>query len=166
FYFDQRNERSDGWVQYNVIAKSPDDAAGVSCRARFTSYPVGKVWYDDFSIKKVDIIEIPSGVSDPRNYAKFEMPQEYVLNQNYPNPFNPTTSIGYSMPQDGKIQIEIYNLMGQKVRTLIDGVRNAGTHLIEWDGRDDAGHVLSSGVYIFTLRSGNFMAARRMTLIK
>ena len=166
YYFDQRTEKSDGWVEYSVISKSPEDAAGVSCRARFTSYPVGKVWYDDFSIKPVTILEVPTGVTDPNNYARFDLPKEFVLNQNYPNPFNPTTTIAYSLPKDSEIQIEIYNVMGQKVKTLFNGFRTAGSHKIEWDGKDDAGNLLTSGLYLITLRSGNFVTAKRMTLIK
>ena len=165
YYFNQRDSVSD-WTEYSVISKSPEDAAGVSCRARFTSNPVGKVWYDDFSIKQVDLVEVPTGVSDPANYGKFELPKEFVLSQNYPNPFNPTTTIGYSTPRDGEIQIEIYNLMGQKVRTLFNGILQAGSHKVEWDGCDDSGKTLSSGVYLITLRSGNFVTAKRMSLIK
>ena len=165
YYFDQRTAAGD-WTEYTVISKSPEDAAGVSVRARFTSYPVGKVWYDDFSVKPVDLVEVPTGVSDPANYGKFELPKEFVLSQNYPNPFNPTTTIGYSTPRDGEIQIEIYNLMGQKVRTLFNGIHQAGSHKVEWDGCDDLGNTLSSGVYLITLRSGNFVTAKRMSLIK
>ncbi len=166
FYFDQRSSSSDGWVEYSVISKSPEDAAGVSVRARFTSYPVGKVWYDDFSVKKVTMVEVPTSVNDPKNYAKFELPKEYILKQNYPNPFNPTTTIAYSVPKDSKIQMEIYNLMGQKVKTLFNGFNAAGSHKIEWDGTNDAGKPLSSGVYLLILRSGNFVTAKRMTLLK
>ncbi|NOZ61692.1 MAG: T9SS type A sorting domain-containing protein, partial [Calditrichaeota bacterium] len=166
YYFDQRTEKSDGWVEYSVISKSPEDAAGVSVRARFTSYPVGKVWYDDFSVKKVTMVEVPTGVNDPNNYARFELPKEFVLQQNYPNPFNPTTTIAYNVPKDSKIQIEIYNLMGQKVKTLFSGFNAAGSHKIEWDGTNDVGKPLTSGVYLLTLRSGNFVTAKRMTLLK
>ncbi len=166
YYFDQRTEASDGWVEYSVISKSPEDAAGVSVRARFTSYCVGKVWYDDFSVKKASIQEVPSGVFDPDNYARFKVPQEFELSKNYPNPFNPTTTIEYVVPTDSDIQIEIYNVMGQKVRTLFDGFRNAGSHRIEWDALDDSGSRLSSGVYLITLRSGSFVTAKRITLLK
>ena len=166
YYFDQRTEKSDGWVEYSVISKSPEDAAGVSVRARFTSYPVGKVWYDDFSVKKVTMVEVPSGVNDPSNYARFELPKEFVLKQNYPNPFNPTTTIAYNVPKNSEIQIEIYNLMGQKVKTLFSGFNTAGSHKIEWDGTNDLGKPLTSGVYLITLRSGNFVTAKRMTLLK
>ena len=165
FYFDQRATSGD-WTEYNVIVKSPEDAAGVSCRARFTSYPVGRVWYDDFSIQPLNVEQIPTGISDPSNYAKIQMPEEFKIAKNYPNPFNPTTTIEYSVPKDGKIQIAVYNVLGCKVRTLLHGFRNAGNHQIQWDGKNDAGSTLASGVYLVTLRSGNFVTAKRMSLIK
>jgi hypothetical protein len=163
FYFDQR-DAAGGWVEYSVIAKSPEDAAGVSCRARFTSYPVGKVWYDDFSIQPVEVIL--TGVEDPQILVNKTIPQEFELSQNYPNPFNPETAIQYSIPKNAKIKIEIYNILGHKVRTLFDGLRNAGTYEIMWNGTDDNGFNLSSGVYIISLRSDHFITSKKITLLK
>ena len=166
FYFDQRADTSDGWVNYNVITKACDEAVGMSCRARFTSYPVGKVWYDDFSIQHVTIDSLPCNIFDPQNYATIDMPQEYKVSQNYPNPFNPETTIRYELPTDGKIQIEVYNVLAQKVRTLFNGFSTAGNHEILWNGRDDFGTTLTSGIYFVTLRNGNFVTSRRVTLLK
>ena len=163
FYFDQREAAGD-WRNYTVIAKSPDDASGVSCRARFTSYPVGKVWYDDFSIKPIEAVA--TGIFDHGNYIRAEIPNEFELGQNYPNPFNPETTIKYAVPQNGHIQIEVYNILGKKVRTLFEGQQAAGTYQVRWDARDDYGVTLSSGVYLITLRSGNFVTAKRVTLLK
>jgi len=79
---------------------------------------------------------------------------------------NPETSIKYSAPKDGNIQIEVYNILGKKVRTLFDGQQAAGTYEVRWNARDDYGSTLSSGVYLITLRSGNFVTAKRITLLK
>jgi hypothetical protein len=163
YYFDQRDAAGD-WRLYTVIAKSPDDASGVSCRARFTSYPVGKVWYDDFTIEPIEVVT--TGISDPGNYIRAEIPNEFELGQNYPNPFNPETNIKYSVPKNDHIQIEVYNILGKKVRTLFEGQQTAGTYQVRWDARDDYGSTLSSGVYLITLRSGNFVTAKRVTLLK
>ncbi|HEX9971185.1 MAG TPA: T9SS type A sorting domain-containing protein, partial [bacterium] len=121
-------------------------------------------WYDDFSIEPIDAV--PTSVSDPGNYIRAEIPNEFELGQNYPNPFNPETSIKYSAPKDGSIQIEVYNILGKKVRTLFDGQQAAGTYEVRWNARDDYGSTLSSGVYLITLRSGNFVTAKRITLLK
>ena len=164
FYFNQVEDTSTVWPEYTVIAKSTNDATGVSCRARFNSKSVGKVWYDDFSIEPIEVVT--TGISNPGNYIRAEIPNEFKLGQNYPNPFNPETNIKYSVPNDGNIQIEVYNILGKKVRTLFEGQQTAGTYQVRWDARDDYGSTLSSGVYLITLRSGNFVTAKRVTLLK
>lgn len=166
YYFDQRVTMTEDWVQYNVISKSPEDAAGISCRARFTSYPVGKVWYDNFAVYPVDISEVPTGVRNPGNWASIDIPAEFVLGQNYPNPFNPFTKILYATPTDGNISIEIYNVLGKRIKTLFMGYQQAGNHEIQWNGLDDSGVQMASGIYFVTLRSGQFVTAKRMTLMK
>ncbi|MFQ5707982.1 MAG: FlgD immunoglobulin-like domain containing protein [bacterium] len=98
-----------------------------------------------------------------------DVPQDFVLAQNYPNPFNPSTVITYTLPQSanlGTTRLEIYNLLGQKVRTLINARQSAGTHSIQWDGTNDAGHLLASGVYVYLLKSGNLSEAKKMLFMK
>jgi hypothetical protein len=163
YYIDQRTEDRD-WTEYTVIAKSPEDAAGVSARARFTSFPTGKVWYDDFSIQKMDVVEVTTDV--PYNFAHVEMPNEFHLSQNYPNPFNPTTTVKYSIPTSNHVQISIYNVNGQKIRTLYEGMREAGNYDIQWNAQDDLGQFVTSGVYFVTLKCGDFVTAKRITLLK
>lgn len=94
------------------------------------------------------------------------VPLEFALEQNYPNPFNPETTIRYRLDKSGAVKLEIYNLLGQKVRTLIDQTQNAGEHLAKWDGRDDAGHDVSSGVYLYRLQSGVSLATRKLALVR
>ncbi len=94
------------------------------------------------------------------------VPTGYVLEQNYPNPFNPTTQIVFSIPQPDRVSLVIYNILGQKVATLIDRELDAGTMRVTWNGRDDAGNALPSGIYIYKLTTSNFNAARKMTLLK
>jgi len=94
------------------------------------------------------------------------IPQEYVLEQNYPNPFNPSTQIVFSLPQAGRISLTIYNLLGQKLITLLDGSLAAGTHAVIWNGRDSRGGLLPSGVYFYSLKAANFTATKRMILMK
>ncbi|MCB0304106.1 MAG: T9SS type A sorting domain-containing protein, partial [Calditrichaeota bacterium] len=87
------------------------------------------------------------------------------LQQNYPNPFNPSTTIEYDLPEDGRIALVIYNNLGQKIRTLYEGTQLAGTHRISWDGRDDRGKALASGVYFYTLKAANIVQTKKMLLI-
>lgn len=94
------------------------------------------------------------------------VPSGFTLEQNYPNPFNPATNIRFHLPQDGKVRLEVFNLLGQKVRVLADEYRAAGTHSVVWDGRSEAGVPVSSGIYFYRLVSGPFTETKRMLLIR
>jgi len=94
-----------------------------------------------------------------------------ALYQNYPNPFNPETWIPYKLAADAKITVTIYNAQGQRIRTISLGAKPAGSYLtsdraVYWDGRNDAGESVSSGVYFYQLQVGDFSAIRKMLLIK
>jgi hypothetical protein len=109
--------------------------------------------------------EIISGVQEPEP-AKPLVPYDYVLYQNYPNPFNPVTTIRYGIPQPGQVKLILYNILGQRVATLIDGVREAGYHHVMWDGRDHNGIFCSAGIYFYRLDAGEFHGSRKMVLLK
>jgi len=94
------------------------------------------------------------------------LPEGYALSQNYPNPFNPTTNIDFTLPQAQHVRIDIFNINGQKVRTLIDSYTDAGPHTVEWDSRDDGGNQVASGVYLYNFRSGDVNETKKMTLVK
>ncbi len=98
--------------------------------------------------------------------AEFRMgvpvPEEYALDQNYPNPFNPETTIKYQLPEAGKVVLKIYNVIGQEIRTLVNEEKEAGYHNIRWDGMDNKGVSVSSGVYIYRLQVGNFVRVKKM----
>jgi len=91
----------------------------------------------------------------------------FGLDQNFPNPFNPRTTIRYRLLYKTRVKLVIYNLLGQKVRTLTDEVKPAGEHLVQWDGRDDQGKEVSSGVYICQLKSmAGWVQSRKMLLVR
>jgi len=91
---------------------------------------------------------------------------EVHLNQNYPNPFNPSTTISYSLPEAGQVKLEIYNLRGQLVQILTDSQEPAGDHRKVWNGTDQSGNTVASGVYFYRLRTNNYTISRRMLLMK
>ncbi|MAP70896.1 MAG: hypothetical protein CMF81_03355 [Candidatus Marinimicrobia bacterium] len=94
-------------------------------------------------------------------------PEDYKLNQNYPNPFNPTTSIEYTLPIANQISITIYNIMGQEVANILPlQDKPAGTHRVTWNGLDRQGNKVASGTYFYTMRYGNFVKTKQMTLMK
>lgn len=99
----------------------------------------------------------------PENHA---MPQEFMLEQNYPNPFNPATTIRYYLPTASDVVLRIHNLLGQKVRTLINANQSAGEQIVNWNGSDQSGNQVSSGIYIYTIEAGKYTASRRMLLLR
>jgi hypothetical protein len=93
-------------------------------------------------------------------------PTQFDLSQNYPNPFNPETKIQFELPAAAQVRIEIYNIHGQKIRTLIDGSKMAGFHTVLWDGRMDNRDTAASGVYIYRLQTGEFAKSKRLLLLR
>lgn len=88
------------------------------------------------------------------------------LGANYPNPFNPNTTLSYSIKERGHVKIDIYNLLGQKVKTLVNGVMTAGAHTVSWNGMDDNRRPVASGVYFYKMQSGKYTNTRKMILMK
>jgi hypothetical protein len=96
-----------------------------------------------------------------------ELPTHFALSQNYPNPFNPTTSIRFSLPSEVSVRLEVYNMLGQRIATLIDGASyHAGNYQYTWDGQDDSGNSVSSGMYIYRITAGEYSELKRMILMK
>lgn len=94
------------------------------------------------------------------------LPREFSLAHNYPNPFNNETAINYALPTDSPVLLEIYNIKGQKVRTLQQGYMPAGAYTAKWDGRDNYGNAVGSGVYFYQLNAGSFSKANKMVMVK
>jgi hypothetical protein len=94
------------------------------------------------------------------------IPTESALHQNYPNPFNPSTTIQYDLPQAGRVVLEIFDPLGRVVKTLIKGESTAGVHTVTWNGTNDHGGLLPSGVYIYRIVSPGFVQTRKMLLVR
>ncbi len=120
-------------------------------------YVGGEGWYvDDIRLESE-----PSATDD-----QISIPIVLVMDQNFPNPFNPKTNINFSLPQAQAAQISIYNLKGQLVKKLLDANLPAGKNMITWDGTDDNGKTVSSGIYSYRLQSGGKNITRKMMLMK
>ena len=89
-----------------------------------------------------------------------------ALHDNFPNPFNPTTTIAFSLAHESNVKLVIYNMLGQRIRTLVNGKHAPGSHSVVWNGRDDQGRMVSSGVYFYRLQAGRFIETRRMVLVE
>tara|TARA_B110000116_G_C16336569_1_gene359141 strand:- start:136 stop:531 length:396 start_codon:yes stop_codon:yes gene_type:complete len=94
------------------------------------------------------------------------LPSKFNLYPNYPNPFNPTTKITYDLVNASDVKLEIYDLMGRKINTLVDQIQNAGHYSIIWNANDQAGNQVSAGVYLFRLQADKQTLTRKMILMK
>ena len=95
------------------------------------------------------------------------IPDQFALHQNYPNPFNPSTQISFDIPQGGEnVMLNIYNILGQNVSTLVNGVMTPGRYTMEWNATDEIGNPVASGIYFYELRSPSFTARKKMLLIR
>jgi hypothetical protein len=109
-------------------------------------------------------ISDPTAVSvDPINEIR---PRHFKLYPNYPNPFNPATTIQYELQQSSLVSLNIYNLLGQKIRTLFNQSQSAGKHDVIWNGKNDEGVPVSSGVYLYRLECNNSSLTKKLTLMK
>ena len=94
------------------------------------------------------------------------IPEVFALHQNYPNPFNPITQIRYDLPEDSKVRIKIYDLMGRKIKSLVNKKETAGFRSITWDATTDHGEAVSAGMYIYVIEANGFRQTRKMILLK
>jgi len=107
--------------------------------------------------KSITITSVDEGVG---------IPTVYTLRQNHPNPFNPSTTIRFELPEATHVKITIYNTLGMQVKTVINDERNPGYHSVEWDGKDEAGNTVASGIYLYKMEAGKFTATNKMILMK
>jgi flagellar hook assembly protein FlgD len=95
-----------------------------------------------------------------------ELVKSFTLFQNYPNPFNPSTVISWQLAVGSEVELNIFNLLGQEVRTLVDKRQEAGYHSVRWDGNDNQGNPVASGIYLYRIKTGEFVSVRQMLMMK
>ena len=116
----------------------------------------------------VNIVEevVPQGTSVGIENERKTIPSEFLISQNYPNPFNPSTTISWQLAVGSEVELTIFNLVGQRVRTLVKEELPAGYHSAVWYGRDEAGNLLASGIYLYKIQAGEFSSTHKMVLTK
>jgi len=97
---------------------------------------------------------------------EIQLPKIINLNQNHPNPFNPVTSLRYDLPEDGIVNITIYDMLGRIVKTLVNGSQTAGYKSIKWNATNDRNEPVSAGIYLYTIQAGEFRQTKKMVLLK
>jgi hypothetical protein len=135
-------------------------------------------WPSEFNLPTVDwlagvangaplTVETPPDLTTPTSVEGEDiLPFSFALQQNYPNPFNPQTTISYQVPVTSDVKVEVYNLKGQLVRTLVDQRVNQGRYTVVWNGDNSSGQIVSSGVYFVKMTAGKFKQVRKMTLVR
>lgn len=106
---------------------------------------------------------------DESNIASSQLPKSYSISQNYPNPFNPSTTLQFTVPQSEEpiyVKVSIYDIRGHLIRRLVDGERKAGEYRVHWDGKDERGEQLSSGIYLYQIDAGEFRSTKKMVLVR
>jgi hypothetical protein len=110
--------------------------------------------------------QVNKGRLDQPDHTPDQVPDQFVLYANYPNPFNPETIIKYQLPELLPVTLKIYNLLGQEIRTLVDEVQRSGVYEIRWDGKDDIGRSVASGIYVYRLQAGSTVAVKKMIMLQ
>lgn len=130
----------------------------------------GRAWFgwvdsrtDGFNIYATNFIYLPTNVNDDNGNV---VPKGFSLNQNYPNPFNPSTEITFSLPVKGNITLSVYNMLGQSVAILAQGMFQAGEHTAWWNGKSKNGQPVSSGMYFYRLQTDSYSETKKMILLK
>lgn len=153
-----------GYFETKFGSWSPDGSQ--ICYVLLTEDKIGSLYIYDIEqgVHKI-VVNGETAEIGPTTVEKAE-PTSFVLTGNYPNPFNPTTTIEFTLQKAGDIRLDIYNVMGQKVRELVSETLTAGSHSVVWDGRDSNGVAVSSGVYISRLKMGEQVQTKQMMLVK
>lgn len=118
-----------------------------------------EMYIDDYSIEDITVIV---GIDD----NGLQIPDEFALHQNFPNPFNPTTTIAYTLKENSQVSLKIYNTLGQLVKTLVNSQQEAGVKTVQWDGTNEFGAKVASGMYLYRLEANNFVQTKKMVLMK
>ena len=147
------------WQERNIDLS---DLAGLSVYLAFRHHDS----FDQFLVKFDDVLltgRVPIHVDDKEDSV---IPKTTVLKGNYPNPFNPITKIEFDVAKEGQLKIDVYNIRGQRVRSLVDDFYASGKYQVEWNGKDDNERDVASGVYFYRMQVGDFSSTRRMVLMK
>lgn len=153
------------WQSYSI---PPDNRVALSTNGWNPGKVKARLYYDIPNSLSGGVFRMAFRLlqSSGTNPANRPVIARFGLDQNFPNPFNPTTTIHYRLPRKTRVVLEIYNLLGQKIRILADGVKPAGEYRVQWDGRDDAGREVASGVYVCRLEGTGWVKSRKMLLLR
>ncbi len=120
----------------------------------------------EFDFSDIIVDDRNTSLTVVKDESKHEIPKDWKLGQNHPNPFNSGTVINFQVPQASHVNIEVYNLLGQRLRILVDRAMEPGSHYVNWNGLDDTGRKIGSGIYLYKMRAGSFISMKKMVLVQ
>jgi hypothetical protein len=123
-------------------------------------------YWNDFSSGRPEVQSVSHELKIDVDVTGQVTPKTFALFQNSPNPFNPTTRISYDLPKAGNVNVAVFNVLGQRVTDLVDSYQEAGSYEVVWNGKDDAGRSVASGVYFYRIESSDFADTKKMLLLK
>ena len=164
----------DGMSQIREITTGPTHGGG-DCRAAYfglggnTTADITILWPMGDTVviaavaadQQLQVTESATGVDEPVGFVN-----RYELFHNYPNPFNPSTTIRYSLKEDAYVSLKVFNMLGQEVKTLVNNFQTAGPKQVEWDGRNERGTSVATGMYVYRMKAGDFVRSNKMILSK
>ena len=163
------SNRTPGQVDIGAVKIDGRGASGDGKLVELVFRTSGTPVSPDFQVSESVLVGV-DGAVDMLHNAEIgnlkPLPDRFSLEQNVPNPFNPSTAIAYQLPEAGMVRLAIYNLLGQEVRVLVNEQRNAGSFTATWDGTDALGRRAASGIYLYRIQAGSFLATKRMLLLK
>jgi len=140
-------------------------SSGLMCGVEFVFKAESKWWgpvYGD----NIYLLGVKAAATGIEPSPPGPVPATFTLEQNYPNPFNPETTISYHLSRPSHVNLEILNIAGEKIKTLVDGAMSTGFHSVRWDGRDHSGQLVAGGLYLCRMQAGDFQKMIRMLLLK
>jgi hypothetical protein len=170
------NYYASAWsLPHRIFRYDPSDASSVVASTghnRVLHNGAADIYYDqvhyilvvpNMNLNTVDFIQFGQLSADDEWSS---IPSEFQLLQNYPNPFNPTTIINYAIPQVTEVRIMVYDMIGREVKTLVNELKVAGYHRVTWNGTNEKGNRVGGGVYLYTIKAGNYLKTQKMVLLK
>jgi outer membrane protein assembly factor BamB len=157
----ERKSEKGNWEVLTFI-----EGNGTTSEVSAYSYVDAGVAYGIYSYRLLQTDYDGTSVYSKEVEVEVGLPIQYSLDQNYPNPFNPSTVIKYAIPLEGKVQIKIYNSIGEEVASLVNLFQAPGTYQVEWNGRNNQNVTVPSGVYIYRIEAGTFTSSKKMLMLK
>jgi hypothetical protein len=152
-------------MQGGAIEPTNNSYLAIPVEFKGSNYDIGLVQIENIKLAgaKGDLIQYVARSTESE--VKL-IPHDFSLQQNFPNPFNPSTEIRFDLPQEGYVNLSVYNMAGHKVRSLESGDMQPGYHSIIWDGTNDAGSKVSTGMYFYSIQTNGFQATKKMLFLK